>query len=283
MLEHYQLSLLTRCVDEGFQPHNRRAIEPIVRQFQLSFLRLYQMAKAKELVLIKSPFFSAYKISPNLCMSEKQDLYELIPEPSKNKDKCFLLACISTIRVVTPKVLDSLVALLTDKKPKVRCSAAEAVGKLRTAATPKVLDALVALLTDKKPKVRRSAVEAVGKLGTAVTPKLLDALLGLLAHERNDVRNSAATAVGKLGAAATPKLLDALQGLLTDKDRDVRSSAAYAVGELGSAAIPKLLDALVVSFSDETNDVRHAARTRGASIGDRRDTEATGLAGGVVG
>jgi hypothetical protein len=87
ILQHYQLGLSVRCVDEGFQPNNQRVIEPIVTQLQLSFLKLYQTAKnvtnndcdaLKKLAFINSPFFSACRISPNLCMSERQDLYALI-------------------------------------------------------------------------------------------------------------------------------------------------------------------------------------------------------------
>jgi len=320
IFEHYPLGLLTRCIDEGLEPNNQKAIEPIVKQLQSSFLKLYQTAKRitshdrdglSKLSLINAPFFSACRISPNLCMSEKQDLYALIPEPNQPKDKRFLSAWIGAIRVITPKTLNLLLGLLADKErtvrsyaaevlgklgeasatPKileallgllahegndVRCSAADALGNLgAAAATPKMLDALVALLTHKEVLVCISAAGLVGKLGEAsATPKILEALLGLLTDKNFYVRIYAALALGKLGAAAaTPKVLDTLLGLLTHKEVLVRSSAAGLVGKLGEAfATPKVLDALLGLLADEDTHVHSCAAEALGNLGEASAT-----------
>jgi HEAT repeat protein len=272
LFEHYPLGLLTRCLDEGFEPQNQKVIEPIVKQLQSSFLKLYQTAKnvtnnnkdaLSELSLINSPFFSAYRISSNLCMSRQQDLYVLIAKPQQPEDKVFLSAWIGAIRVVTPKAMDALLGLLSDEDSDVRRSAADALGKLgEAAATPKVLDGLIGLFSDKDQWVRLSGVFALDKMKeTAATPAVLDALLGRLSDEDDLVRISAVFALGKMKkAAATPKVLDALLGLLTHERNDVRWSAADALGQLGeAAATPKVLDALLGRLSDEESNVRRSA------------------------
>lgn len=53
-------------------------------------------------------------------------------------------------------------ALLQDSDPNVRCSAAEALGKIRS---EQAIPTLSQALNDKNADVRRKAVEALGKIG----------------------------------------------------------------------------------------------------------------------
>ncbi len=243
ILEHYQLGLLTRCLDEGIELHNRNVIESIVKKIQNNFLNLYQIAKhlknnnttfnVKDLELVQSFFFSACRISLNFCIREQQDLYALVSEVSESEDKYFLLEWISCIRIVTPRVLSMLVCLLGDMNKDVCCAAIKAVGVLgATAAIPQILDALVLLLTDEKRGVRSDTVKMVSKLGAAAaTPKILDALVRLFAN-RNEGKY-AAQAVNKLGAAAIPQVQKALMALFAEDEE----YTSYLVGEVTNHTI----------------------------------------------
>ncbi len=278
IFEHYSLELLVRCIDEGFEPQNQAVIEPVVKQLQCGFLKLYQIAKSvtnnkggalSKLPLMNAPFFLACRISLNFCMSGKQDLYALIPKHNQPQDKFFLSAWIGAIRVVTPKVLDVLLELLTDKNESVRCSATSVLGELNDAfAMPKVLDVLLGLLMDKNEYVRSSAVYALGNLGAAATmPKVLDALLGLLTDKESQVISSAIRVLGNLGAvAATPQILDMFRRQLANNvDYNVRRSAEEVLGQLGTTvATPQILDMLLELLTDKDAYLRgYAVRTLG--------------------
>ncbi len=271
IFEHYPLGLLTRCIDEGFSPQNQQVIEPIVKELQLGFLRLYQIAKnvtnndsheLETLAFINSPFFSACRISLNLCMNGRQDLYELISESNELEDRYFLSEWIGAIRVITPKALDVFLELLSDKKSDARLSVARALGKLNNAAaTPKIVEALLGLLSHKNRDMRSSAASALGNLGEAATEKAVAVLLRLLSHENSHVCSSAAEALGNLGEAfAIPEVVNALLQLLSSKKSNVRLSAARALGKLNNAAVtPKVVEALLGLLSHKNCDVRSSA------------------------
>ncbi len=309
ILQHYQLGLLARCVDEGLEPNNDQVIEPIIKQLQKSFLRLYQITKnlssekelrqnLKHLGLSKSPFFSACRMSPNLCMSKTQDLYALIPEASESQDKYFFVTWIASVQIATPKTSHILSRLLIDRDENLCRSAISAFGKLgifaatpqifyelvklcassdksiRRAArwevsqfeiiaqTPEFVVPLISLLTDKNSEVRYYVTSALVKLVTAATlPQILDRLVKLLTNKSNKVRGYATEAAVSLRTVvATPLFMDALTKLLEDKDGDIRDSAAKTVAKLGAVvATPQILMALMKLLEDREGNVRRSA------------------------
>jgi HEAT repeat protein len=102
----------------------------------------------------------------------------------------------------------------------VRRAAATALGQLGS-ADPRVLDALLASLSDSSRLVRRAAATALGQLGSA-DPRVLDALLASLSD--SDVRQAAATALGQLGKSQI-KAIPTLNKLLIDYATDVQRAA----------------------------------------------------------
>ena len=78
-------------------------------------------------------------------------------------------------------------------------------------ATPEVLSALLAGLRDAEWEVRAAAAQALGRIGTAATPAILIALMASLRSPHVKVRVSVAKALGQMGAnAATPEILRVL-------------------------------------------------------------------------
>ncbi|OUL28879.1 hypothetical protein BV375_17355 [Nostoc sp. 106C] len=146
----------------------------------------------------------------------------------------------------TPYIKD-IASILKDNSvdPNVRSSAAQALGKLGTAATPYIKD-IASILKNNSvdPNVRSSAADALGKLGTAVTPYIKD-IASILKNNSVDanVRSRAADLLGKLGTTVTPYIKD-IADILKDNsvDANVRSSAAQALGNLGTAVTPYIKD-----------------------------------------
>ncbi len=255
MLEHYQLALLVRCVDEGLQLNNQKIIESIIKNLQFAFLKLYQTIKyftnsnikdMENLRLIKSPFFSACRISTNLCMNERQDLYTLFPNPSESEDKKFLLSWIEISRILTPKALSTLGVFLGDVT--VCCNSAKVVGYLGVSTKLKIVNtsAFITLLTNRSEWVRGNTVKVIGELGAAVTPELLSAVVKLLIDNDKWVRRFAAESLRKINSIVKiPEALNELVDALMDENAVVPAYVAESIGNLGSAATPRLLNTLL--------------------------------------
>jgi HEAT repeat protein len=94
-------------------------------------------------------------------------------------------------------------------------------------------DALVqALSQDKDPRVRRSAAYAIGGFGRFAA-SARDALRTALRADSPGVRQNAAWALGQLGNEGAVETLRDLSTVFADGDAQVRRDAAAAVGEIG--------------------------------------------------
>jgi HEAT repeat protein len=134
--------------------------------------------------------------------------------------------------------LPAVIAALKDPDPRVRASAATALGLMGSAAAPAV-PRLVAVLKDTEGTVNYSAAEALGRIGplaAAAVPDLIEAM----GNPR--VRYDAVLALGRIGPgaiAAVPALTEARN----DPDRDVGDAAVRALGriDLGDQPVAGLL------------------------------------------
>ncbi|NEU72665.1 PBS lyase [Hassallia byssoidea VB512170] len=165
------------------------------------------------------------------------------------------------------KAVPDLVKALQNKNPKVRSSAADALGKIgekAASATPALAEALK---NDNEAYVRSSAAQALGRIGkeaASATPALAEALK----NDNDYVRSSVAYAlesIGKEAASATPALAEALKN---DNDY-VRKSAAQALGKIGekaASATPALAEALK---KDKEAEVRKSAADALGKIGEK--------------
>jgi HEAT repeat protein len=128
------------------------------------------------------------------------------------------------------RILDSLVARLSDKEPLVAEAAAWALGELTPAARPRarraVADSLGAVVTGHSdPLPREAAVAALGAIGDASS---IDNVLDALA-DKPPIRRRAVVA---LAAFDDPRADVALQRCLTDRDWQVRQAAEDILGRL---------------------------------------------------
>jgi HEAT repeat protein len=137
--------------------------------------------------------------------------------------------------------LPALVHALRSRCPTDRARAAKDLGRLGWLAR-EALPALVAALNDEDPKVRETAAQAIGLMG----PEALPTLVVMLAHDDKYVRRHAVWALGKLGPLARPALSD-LCHTLKDNDPRTASGAAQALGSMGADAaegVPALAEAM---------------------------------------
>ena len=81
------------------------------------------------------------------------------------------------------------------------------------------------------PKLRSSAAWALGQLGAVSIPTLTKAL----ADHRSDVRMRAVYALGAIGPAAATAG-PAIKAALTDPNRSVRDMASWTIGQIGPQA-----------------------------------------------
>ncbi len=179
----------------------------------------------------------------------------------------------------TAASLSELLLRIDVPEPRLRASAARALGGLGPVAAPAV-PKLVRRLTDPEPPVRAGAAWALGRIGPAARPALLPlverlrdddasvrfhagdslgqiepyseaarrALVAVLEDAQAPGRAEAAAALGHLG----PEAQGALPGLvaaLEDPRESVRGRAAWALGQIGPAA-RSAVPALLVAFKD---------------------------------
>ena len=168
-------------------------------------------------------------------------------------------------------VVDNLVASLRDSDAAVSERAAAALGLLanRDAA---VVARVVALLKDSDVNVRQNAATILGKTG-AGKPAAIAALVELLQDNDPYVRQSAVTALGELGQGNTG-VVEGLVAALRDKNANVRQSAATALGQLGNGDAT-VVEGLVAALKDPESDVRQSAAK---SLGQLRNQDAAVIA-----
>jgi len=116
-----------------------------------------------------------------------------------------------------------LAALAQDRPLRLRCAAAEAVGRIGDTRAAKCL---LAMLEDKEGPARAAAARGLGHLGKK---EAVPALVAASSDTAADVRRAAVEALGRFRDVRT---LWALDARLRDKDLLVQRAAGEALGEL---------------------------------------------------
>ncbi len=124
----------------------------------------------------------------------------------------------------TQKRIEELIAQLGDKEPKVRASAARALGEI---GDPQSVQPLIKALSDRNSGVRGLAATALGRIGD---PQAVQPLIRALEDNIDGVRLSAAEALGKIG---DPQAVQSLTKALEDENESVRRYAAGALRRIG--------------------------------------------------
>jgi HEAT repeat protein len=152
--------------------------------------------------------------------------------------------------------------LRSDEEFGARQHAASALGNIGEAG--EALPALITALTDPDINVRIVAAEALGKLGSAAAPAASQLLLVLkdMQTGREGVRQQAAFALGKIGMA-TPNIISALCEARNDPHRDPRRFAVRALGDLGPDAESAAIEVANALDDDEANVREDAAEALG--------------------
>jgi HEAT repeat protein len=151
-------------------------------------------------------------------------------------------------------VMELLIATLQHDNPRVRESAAEALGALgdRAAVIP-----LAGLLGDPDWQVRLAAASTLGRIGSSA----VDLMVTTLREGDKKVRAGIADLLGILRAR---EAVDPLIQALDDAGRLVRANAAAALGSIGD---PRAVRPLVHSMQDPDRGVRNNAATALRCIG----------------
>lgn len=171
------------------------------------------------------------------------------------------------------RAFDTLTAALSQDTPKVRATAARALGEVDS---ERALPYLLTALQDGEPGVREGAARAIGKLtvgvaGVLSTEALNQSGFGALARvvqtdSVSAVRAASAEALGRLGGERAIPILASL--LEVEEGGDVVRAALMALGQLQhSQALPPLLKAL-----NSPNPERRADSVR--ALGERGDAAA---------
>jgi HEAT repeat protein len=187
-----------------------------------------------------------------------------------------LTACIVSTdhREPTPaQVIPRLTAVLKDRNPELRRTAAQSLGKI---ARKEAVPALVEALRDPDAGVRRHAAWALGMIGADALGPDRSPLAALLFDADPGVREAAATALGMTGdtQAGIELLLERLQepGTLSDSKR-------LAAASLGGMEARSAVTALIRLLSDPDARVR---RWAAAALGEIADEQAVKPLGALL-
>jgi HEAT repeat protein len=149
------------------------------------------------------------------------------------------LAARELAAVASPRALTALRAALADADPRVRETAALALGQRRDQAAGPAL--IVAAGRDKWPFARRAAIEALGQLCPAGGA---DQLAAAAARDLKEVRRAAFIALVRCRDPRARKLLEATLDRRVEP-AELRAMAARLLGELGDkGAAPALAEAV---------------------------------------
>jgi HEAT repeat protein len=169
--------------------------------------------------------------------------------------------CATGVKEGGAGAIPALIDALGDEDSDVRCSAVDALERLRGAAS----QALEAALRRDDPYVRVYGAEALIRADSEKIPVAIPTLVEGLRHPDRKVRAQAAwamTRVGKHAKSALPVLI----GCLKDEEERVRLSAAHTISLLGPDAKPAL-PALTDALADEHEYVRSYAAMALADLG----------------
>jgi len=182
------------------------------------------------------------------------------------------VAAVSTLKFSgDPEAVDALAGALSDSSPKVKASAAEAIGRFGRAASPAVTARLEEALKNHDFDTARFAAQAAGMLGSVeLVPTLLDALI----CEDSLVASEAARSLGKLCDLRSQQyLIEAL----SRPDANVRFTSVQALGELGDPAAIESLEMRLREDEDEGVRARsqwaikHIRKNQTAALDNRRN------------
>jgi HEAT repeat protein len=161
---------------------------------------------------------------------------------------------------------DDLIAASGDSSPIVRQNAAWALGKLGKEAGADGVEQLRTLLQDNEPLVRRDALHALGEIGNPTAHPAVASMLKTAGTENAGVvRKAAVEALSHLVGPEDRKAAPELYPLLTDKDSETRLDAAFVLATIGGPVAVEALPVLRAALKD--NDA-HVQELAAAKIGD---------------
>ncbi len=137
-----------------------------------------------------------------------------------------------------------------------------------------------ALKEDDQPRVRRSAAYALGAFGAEATPARGD-LIAASKDASPIVRQNAAWALGKLGKEAGAAGVEQLRSLLQDEEPSVRRDALHALGEIGNPTAHPAVATMLKTAGAESNGVVRKAAVEALSKPDFVGPEDRGSAPGL--
>jgi HEAT repeat protein len=139
-----------------------------------------------------------------------------------------------------PRVLDPLIAALSDPDSTTRQYASESLSMKHEGAAA----SLIAALTNKDAGIRSAAAEI---LAHANDPRVVEGLMQTLKDPQAEVRVSAANALRQIKDA---RALEPLLAAIDDPDPNVRRSVVFAIGAIGD---PRAITPLVNSLNRARN------------------------------
>lgn len=186
-----------------------------------------------------------------------------------------MLAARAFCELEEPRAVTDLIALLADRCPLVRVSAAYALG--RNPAAEAVEPLIAQLGQDWNGYVRKGLVWALGNVHDSRT---LGPLITALKADISAVRLWAASALAQMSQVSYESVIAAIPPLIEAMRRDavpaVRSNCAWAIGQLcrelpSNVVYHTAVDALIETFAEDKDlGVREDARTAILKIGDTR-------------
>jgi HEAT repeat protein len=163
---------------------------------------------------------------------------------------------------------DDLIAASGDAAPIVRQNAAWALGKLGKEAGAGGVEQLRTLLQDNEPLVRRDALHALGEIGNPTAHPAVAAMLRTAGTENAGVvRKAAVEALSHLVGPEDRKAAPELYPLLTDKDSETRLDAAFVLATIGGAVAVEALPVLRAALKDNDSHIQELAAAKIGEIG----------------
>jgi HEAT repeat protein len=212
----------------------------------------------------------AYKPSPQWETAGKA-LEEALsdPDPRVRRSAAYALG---TFGELAGPAVPALKKALRDRVPSVRQNAAWALGQAGKAVDAAAVAELCDLLGDRSVLVRRDAASALERLGQNVGRATIQSagkpLLELVKSESDEVVRR--TALGALAQVAGPEHRDVapeLYPLMESKDADTANKAAYALGNMGGEPAQRALPVLRKALRDPDPRTQELAAATLANAG----------------
>lgn len=155
------------------------------------------------------------------------------------------------------EVVGKILAMASERDPKMRAASASALGTIPDDArigtlSQQTVDTLSVLLEDHEEKVREVAAKAIGRHGRSASP-YVEQLHKLARFDDSPrVRANAAEAIGKT-SNIPERSIQVLRRVLRDRKSIVVERAVWSIGEFGPYAAPafKQLSKLIDSYGNE--------------------------------